>query len=160
MISVKPIKLNAADVARFWSKVDKHGPNDCWEWTEGRNQKGYGQFHDCNNRPYRAHRVAFAVSYGDTELLVLHDCDNPACCNPAHLYAGTHDDNRCDCVDRGRAAVCRGEDNSCAKLTEDDVRAICALRNDGWILREIAKEYGISYGQVGRICRGDNWSHV
>lgn len=33
---------------------------------------------------------------------VLHTCDNPPCCNPAHLYRGTALDNARDRDTRGR----------------------------------------------------------
>jgi hypothetical protein len=35
-------------------------------------------------------------------LYVLHHCDNPPCCNPLHLYAGTQRQNIHDAIARGR----------------------------------------------------------
>lgn len=154
-----PINSSEVDVARFWSRVDKRGPKDCWEWTGRPSETGYGRFRVCGVQ-YYAHRVAFTIVNGDTELDVLHTCDHPWCCNPAHLYAGTAADNRRDCVERGRAADQCGEDNGYAKLTESDVHVIRKLRADGWLYREIAEKYGISRWQVSNICRGESWKHI
>ena len=30
---------------RFWSKVDKCGEDDCWEWQGKKNGKGHGEFY-------------------------------------------------------------------------------------------------------------------
>jgi len=159
MVKPKSIKLNAADIARFWEKVDWRGLNECWEWAAGCNPNGYGIF-QLNGSAYFAHRIAFVVANGDTELHVLHTCDNPPCCNPKHLFAGTPGDNQRDSVDKGRAADRRGEDNGRAKLTESDVREIRRLHAGGWLLREIVDEYGISKLNVSRICSGKRWKHL
>ena len=158
MITPKPINLTEADIARFWSKVDQHDPNDCWGWTEGRSSKGYGRFWISSS--YQAHRVAYVITNGDTELEVLHTCDHPWCCNPAHLYAGTQKDNGRDCVDRNRHIDTCGENHGLAKLTESNVHEIRRLRNGGWLLREIAEEYGISKSQVSMICNSKRWKHI
>ncbi len=159
MISVKPINLSEADKVRFWFKVDMRGPDECWEWQACHNGAGYGHF-KINGSMYLAHRVAFIVTNGDTELLICHTCDNPSCCNPNHLYAGTMKDDCRDRDERGRAADQCGENNGYVKLTEDDVREIRELRNDCWLQREIADIYGISRSHVGNICTGKNWKHI
>lgn len=154
------INLSEADKVRFWEKVDRRGPDECWEWTKGCYEGGYGHFHDRNNRDLRAHRVAFVVTNGDTDLLVLHHCNNPPCCNPNHLYAGTQEDNRHKCVAEGRAVDNRGENSGQAKLTESDIREIRRLYANGWLQREIAKEYDISKSQVSVICNNKQWKHI
>lgn len=155
----RPIKLTEADIARFWSKVDRCGPDECWEWQAVRSYQGYGWFR-LNGFTYRAHRVAFAVTNGDTKLQVCHTCNNPPCCNPAHLYAGTQGDNIQQCFAEGRASDRKGEKNGCAKLTESDVCEIRALRDDGWLLRKIAEKYGVTKQQVSYICSGKCWKHL
>lgn len=87
---------------RFWSKVDKSG--DCWLWTGGQFGSGYGEFYLRGKNVY-AHRVAYALSYGEIEVGLqidhrCHDdrcpgrkCSHRLCCNPAHMSAGTAADN-------------------------------------------------------------------
>jgi len=159
MITLRPINLTEADKVRFWEKVARRGPDECWEWTEGRGKGGYGIFHDCYVA-YYAHRIAFVVTYGDTELRVLHDCNHPWCCNPAHLYAGTQRQNIQQCHAEGRAADHRGEKHGYSKLTEDDVREIRRLYAGGRFHREIAEEYGIALSHVSRICNRKSWKHI
>lgn len=94
---------------RFWSKVNKepgHGPNgDCWEWTAS-TTLGYGHF-VLEGKHMNASRVSFKVSNPEiilsTKDFVCHSCDNPPCCNPAHLFLGTHKENMQDMVSKGRS---------------------------------------------------------
>lgn len=99
---------------RFWSKVDRRGPDECWFWKAGLN-RGYGAFWlGGNNKP--ASRMAYVFTYGPIpdELLVCHSCDaryettDPTykkCCNPHHLFLGTPDDNAKDTARKGRTAL-------------------------------------------------------
>lgn len=76
----------------------------CWLWVGSVDKKGYGQLTH-KQKHYAAHRASFAAFKGDPSgLLVCHDCDQPGCVNPAHLYAGTHIDNRSDMLVRERWA--------------------------------------------------------
>lgn len=87
----------------FWSKVNKDGPNGCWEWTGTIDHKGYGRIKS-QGRQMFAHRISFSYANPDFDLslFVLHHCDNPLCVNPGHLFAGTHLDNMRDMVSKGR----------------------------------------------------------
>ncbi len=95
---------------RFWEKVDKSG--DCWLWTAGRFGAGYGMFYMRGDAtPRGAHRIAFALCVRQplADEVIRHTCDNPPCCNPAHLIVGTHLDNMKDMAERKRAK--RGQHN-------------------------------------------------
>lgn len=76
----------------------------CWEYTGARNNKGYGK---CmfGQKEISAHRLSAAVNLGldlSSGLQACHDCDNPPCFNPDHLFIGTQSDNVRDCVAKGR----------------------------------------------------------
>jgi hypothetical protein len=88
-------------IDKFWAKVDRRGPDECWTWKAGKDNYGYGQI-SIKGRSTRAHRVALILTVGEPEtsgLHGLHDpitCNNPGCCNPSHLRWGTHQDNLAD----------------------------------------------------------------
>lgn len=92
-------------VRRFWGKVKRGAPNECWEWQGGHFAQGYG-ITQWNRRNVGAHRVAYALTHGGElpDLYVCHSCDNRSCCNPAHLWLGTPQDNMTDMMRKGRAA--------------------------------------------------------
>ena len=154
----KPIPL--AD--RFWPKVDKRGADDCWPWTASLGTRGYGQIGHKAGKPKGAHRVAYELAVGPipTALFVLHTCDNPACCNPAHLFLGTQADNMADMLRKGRKVVLRGTEKKQARLDEDKVRQIRSLAAGGWLHADIAAAYGIHPTYVGVIAARKKWAHV
>ena len=73
---------------------------ECDEWTGARN-KGYGMLL-LNGKAKYAHRIVWMQDNGHTDLQINHHCDNPACINIEHLYAGTHKENMRDMRERGR----------------------------------------------------------
>lgn len=94
----------SAPPIRFWAKVDKRGPDDCWEWQAARMKCGYGQFR-FRGAMVLAHRFAWEQANGpitDPKLCVCHKCDNPACCNPAHHFLGDRRDNIHDAMSKRR----------------------------------------------------------
>lgn len=96
-------------VATIMGRIDRSGgPDACWPYTGTRLPKGYGS-HKANHRHWYAHRVAYEQTYGPIAdgLEVCHKCDNPPCCNPTHLFLGTHAENMQDKIDKGRHRVTR-----------------------------------------------------
>jgi hypothetical protein len=91
-------------IERFWSKVDKRGPDECWPWLGNIGLNGYGRFFYRGSwRP--ANRIGLQITLGrelnQTEK-ACHHCDNPPCVNPAHLWSGSVAENAQDSVRKGR----------------------------------------------------------
>lgn len=147
---------------RFWDKVDRGEDDECWEW-QASTSDGYGQF-SVHYEVKSAHRVAYRFVVGDPgDSFVLHECDNPACVNPAHLYLGTHQDNMDDMVERGRATgnKPRGEKHGHTKLTERDVGEIkWKLENTSMTKTAISDEYPVSQRTISNIEWGVTWEDV
>lgn len=142
--------------ARFWAKVDRQAVDACWEWT-GYKVGGYGRT-ELNQKTFFAHRLAWIVTNGaiPENLKVLHNCDNRACCNPAHLFLGTHEKNMQDMKSKGRQS--KGEKNARHKLTLKDVSYIRTRYEQGGIShRKLASEMGVGRSIIGNIIRGENW---
>ena len=91
---------------RLWSRVKIAGPNDCWEWQGRHDPNGYGRL-DVDGVPGLVHRFIFKATNRFSPVVVRHFCDNPPCCNPAHLLAGTQLDNVADMIERGRRVAPR-----------------------------------------------------
>lgn len=91
------------NIRLFWEKVNIRGAEECWEWHAGRNRYGYGNF-KCKGKTISAHRLAWSLTHGEIPpgLCVCHKCDNPPCCNPAHLFLETSKGNTRDSVSKGR----------------------------------------------------------
>lgn len=142
------------DAARFWSKVDVSTPDACWLWKSG--GAVYGDFKH-NGKTLRSHRVAYVMTYGAVAegVVIRHTCDNPLCCNPAHLTPGTHAQNVQDRVERGRSA--QGEKSGRAILNEEQAREILASNETAAAL---AVRFGVSKYTIYSLLQGRSWRHL
>ena len=238
MATAQPITtLTSKELARFESYVDRTTPGQgpptasyaggaCCEWRGYRGKKGYGQFW-LRGKMEKAHRVAYLIEHGHwPNPCGLHEvCDNPPCCEAAHISEGTVAENNAQMRERGRAAsgeahsavmrrvaargdangsrlyperlargdthgsrthperrargdangsrthperlargdthgsrthperVARGEANGRAKYSDEIIAAVYTATGT---YRDIAAQYGISYGYVGRIKSGES----
>lgn len=151
----------------MWRRVDKDGPvpshrpelGPCWLWTGATTHNGYGHLR-IFEQMYMAHRLTFMLENGflSESLLVLHDCDNPPCVRPGHLFAGTQQDNIDDAARKGRLA--RGEALPQAKLTEAGVKDIKRALAGGARGFELAKLFGVTQATICDIKKGRKWSWV
>lgn len=168
------IERVAAATGGFQSKVDRRGPDDCWPWMGYRRPSGpshlpYGVWRYAKTKVVKAHRAAWMAHHGreaPAGALVCHTCDNPPCCNPAHLFLGTAADNNRDRDSKGRhgrrsteegVRFARGEAHGGAKLS---VREVEAIRADPRALGPISEAYGVSTSTISRIRRGKRWASV
>lgn len=146
---------------RFWKKVEKRAPNECWPAKA--NWKRYGNMRVPGvGKCVGLHRVAHMLFIGPIPpgALVMHACDNPKCCNPAHLGIGTHLDNQRDMIAKGRKITkgSRGEDSYKAKLSEEDVRYIKShpeISNT-----DLGEKFGVVPNTIRAIRIGRSWGHV
>ncbi len=156
-------------MARLLHKSEVN-PNGCINWRGKVDSHGYGQIRigsrlDGTRRMVYVHRLAAAMWKGfdlDSPLLVLHECDNPPCWNPKHLFSGTHADNSEDMVAKGRSLNLQmeGERNGSAKLTLSQVMAIRAIIPTTENRLRMAAECRVSVGHINKILRHEKWSHI
>src|SRR3990167_9324970 len=143
----------------IWPRIKKGGPDECWPWLGGL-VMGYGA--GCfQKKRYKVSRFVLEQKLGRSlgKLHALHSCDNPACCNPEHLFAGTGLDNMRDKMAKGRGSsippCLKGESHGMAKLTEEDVRFIWANRRLGQTA--LGLHFGVAKGVIHKIFKGSNW---
>lgn len=153
----------------------------CWEWPLSRNPvTGYGQlssFEAGVRRQHSAHVLSYETFVGAVgSLHVCHKCDNRACFNPAHLFAGTHAENMQDMIAKGRgykgarprgdqhflrirgtSCLPRGEQVRHAKLTET---AVLAIRASDETMEALAAKFGVSAATVCSAKLRKTWKHV
>ena len=152
------IIIDTIAAQRFWRKVKKQSPNECWLWIGAIGQTGYGNF-GVNHRTVNAHRVAWILSHGDIPfgLQVLHHCDNRACVNPNHLFLGTQKVNVQDCVAKLRLRPAAGERHPRAVMSASTVALV---RKSKARRAELAKQFGVSLQCIDKIINRHTWKHV
>jgi Pectobacterium phage endonuclease len=140
--------------------------NGCWEWKGPFLKKGYGRIM-FNGKSQRAHRVAYLLHFGpyDPQLLVCHNCDNPKCVNPAHLFLGTAKDNFDDAMAKGRQTQVFEKGNKPAHSSIPDKLAGAIKYSIGkeskyFSLKQIADIYEVPHQLVKDIKRGRSYAHV
>lgn len=131
----------------------------CLLWPYRLTRKGYG-LAVIGGRQMQAHRWMCILSHGEPpspEMQAAHICGNPNCVNPRHLRWATQSENQQDRVQHGTTN--RGERDGMAKLSEQQVQAIIALKS---IISgvELAEVYGVNPSAIYKIWRGERWAHL
>lgn len=137
----------------FWSRVNKRGKNECWEWIGslcafGKNNLQHRGRLKHNGKNVRAHRLSYELNIGPIppDAWVLHMCDNPLCVNPAHLYLGDHARNMRDMAERQRGRI---------TLTIEQVREMRRIHKmETLTYKALAERFGCSEPHAWRICNG------
>ena len=130
----------------------------CWLWQRAKTPDGYGQINSGKIR-ILAHRASYETFVRPIPIgaKVLHECDVPACMNPAHLFSGSQKDNVQDCIAKGRRVVLRGELSGPAILTQ---AAVNRLREDfleGATISSLSRLNGVSRTTIRRAIRSVTW---
>lgn len=144
--------------------------NGCWTYMGYVGTNGYGQIKAGGKRDL-AHIMMWEVWNGQevpAGLVVRHTCiKNPACINPDHLIIGTPKQNVHDSIDQGTFVITRGEERPTAKLTEEDVKKIRALRGPsqstlecGYRFDDIGKMFNVSAALIWLVVKRKQWAHV
>jgi hypothetical protein len=98
-----PTQIPPDAEARFWAKVDRRGPDECWPWLGAYARRGYGRIFVAGGTRI-ATRVALVLAGRQpaARQLACHSCDNPSCVNPTHLWWGSYTENAQDAAKKGR----------------------------------------------------------
>ncbi len=137
---------NRSAVDRFWFAVVKR-ESGCWLYRNCPDK--YGVLRDDSGKTKTAHRFSYELHHGPIPkgMYVCHKCDVRGCVNPDHLYAGTHEDNTRDIVERGRA-------NSPANIAaRERMRATDAVMRE-----QIKAEYATGMFSMNQLAKKYNCS--
>jgi hypothetical protein len=149
---------------RFWMRVDKRGPEECWEWA-GQKINGYGRISlgKKSEGSDGAHRLSWLFANKGqsipTGMHIMHSCDNPGCVNPSHLSIGTPKENAHDMIRKGRKRVVApvGEGNGKSLINAEIVRQIKQSTDSHAAL---ARRFNVSPNCIRGVRIGRTWSHV
>ncbi len=160
---------------KFWERCRTTSAAECWPFQGDRDSGGYGRV-KINKRKAAAHRIAWGFANGEIPegMFVCHHCDNPPCCNPAHLFIGTALDNHNDAIGKGRRpprssnrsrkstgrGKAFGERSGHAKLTEQDVREIRVAVGTGSTYSVLAGRFSVDKTTIRSVITGRTWKHV
>ncbi len=140
---------------RFWRKVERAGPDECWLWQGSLTTFGYGNIQKAgkNNGTIRTHRLSWQLHNGPVPdgMDVLHICDVRHCVNPAHLFLGDHAANMKDMAVKNRGTT---------KLSPDDVRWLREWGAAGWHHHYLASAVGCSTQHVDKIINNQRRQHT
>lgn len=152
------VRSRAARQLSRW--VARGEQRECWQWTGvAVCHHGYGRI-NFSGVSVRAHRLAWIIANSRAVpdgQLVCHSCDNPKCCNPSHLFIGSHKDNTGDMLSKGRGSRpprMVGEAHPHVKFSASAAKAIAESKATAKVL---AAQYGVCEKTIYRIKQGRSW---
>lgn len=122
----------------------------CWTWTKADNGKGYGRI-KVLGKLWLTHRLSYRLFVGPIPagVMILHQCDNPPCLNPSHLFPGSRSDNMKDAARKGRLNT--------VKLSPAQVLAVLS---SGSTVQVLAQELDVTEQTVRDIRAGRTWGDL
>jgi len=153
----------------------KFGKSACWPFRTGNKGRVW-----IDGKLHLVSRLMLARKLGrplKPQMMACHDCDNPPCFNPNHLYEGTHASNMRDMRERRRSFGAtqperhrlngieagkmndwaKGENNPKAVLSAAQVATI---RESYMLTKHLALMYGVHRTTIQRIRRGAQWGNA
>ena len=181
--TTEEIMFSKITLARFFSKFQKS--EGCWNWQGSKNDAGYGLLG--HKYAHRMAWQISNNQLIPKKMVICHHCDNPSCVNPNHLFIGTQKDNMQDMIKKNRQIKKdnNGEKNPMfgkshsieakikmskakkdkyvgsnhprATITEETVKKIKQMRQDGLTRKHISEQLNVSFHVVGNIIYGKSW---
>lgn len=151
-------------IATFVENYDEGSDDECWPW-KGKRAKGrhggYGLI-SYNGKPVRAHRLSYELFVGPIPdgMCVCHQCDNPPCVNPAHLFLGTHADNTADMMRKGRWRGPNDKRVGDGELSETSTVFAQKMRELGFSYRRVARCLGVNLSAVIRAIKREGMKEL
>jgi hypothetical protein len=148
------------DNERFWDKINKGSNDECWEWEGTVKSTGYGHF-KTNNQMIIATRYMMGQIQGKEidGFYILHECHNPICVNPNHLYLGNQKENMEDRYEDKPNSSVVGSENGRSKINEETANEIRnRYREEDVTYYDLEKDYPISHTTIGKIVRNEKWT--
>jgi len=148
--------ITDAVINRLIRRIDIRSDAECWPWMGAKSTFGHGRVR-VGGKLYSPHRLIYHIACealpadNDRDYhgpVVMHACDNPACCNPKHLSVGTQKDNAVDMAAKGRARC--GPFQRKYEPTEAEVEQIITSKETG---NALAARLGLHRHWVNRIRR-------
>ena len=119
--------------------------------------------HAAGERWY-ASRLAYHLQYGPfpRHLVVAHDCDNPLCVRPDHLFLATWEGNHRDMVSKGRQQTehLRGWRNPKAAPRDLALAIRQAIQEEGLTRAQAARRFGVSFKTAASIVGGTRYRNL
>lgn len=164
---MKRLTKNMSTDDRFFHYSSHPDKNGCINWLGSKDKNGYGRIKPSGEKRIRAHRFSYQRFIGAIPdgYFVCHNCDNPSCVNPKHLWLGTNAENTKD-----RSIKDRSAKNNLAglplkllpnsKLTKENVLEIRKLISNKIPQIQIAKKFNVHRDTILKIKKGITWYHL